>query len=615
MRRLRGRTRLGRIALPIAGGAETPTSGHIVGAPSLGTYHDDAISDSRQSLGRGASLLDPDGLQQRQYHLNTILRRSFYRLGYFCASNPFITLMLASIFIAFSNAGWRFFQIEKDPIRLWVSPSSQAKSQKQYFDDHFGPFYRAEQLFITKIPIEQEVPQSSVLSYDVLEWLFGVEKDIKSLTSPRGITLDDVCFKPGGETTPCVVQSISGWFEGGDLGPHNSSSWGKRLVDCASQPVICLPDYGQPLEPEFVLGGIDNGDYLNSQALVVSYVVNNSEDPVVLRRAEEWEVVLRSYLQDLSSRAPGEAGVHVAFSTEISLEEELNKSTNTDIKTVVVSYVLMFLYVSFTLGRGGGDDQRPAIYEFVTKWIGSRKSDMSLSSTASVFSVARGGRSILRRLFVHSKVILGFFALVLVMTSITSAVGIFSYFGVRVTLIIAEVIPFLVLAVGVDNVFLLVAELERQNSLHGPNAPQLPPSTSYGQFNLETPLSPSLRTRSINGLAHDHDGLLSSESYRGPDHTIQHQRSPSHPVSDGPLHLSAEDRIARTLAKIGPSLLMSTANQTVAFALGALVPMPAVRNFALYAALSVLVNAILQVTVFVSALSIDLKRVEVSREQ
>ena len=50
----------------------------------------------------------------------------------------------------------------------------------------------------------------------------------------------------------------------------------------------------------------------------------------------------------------------------------------------------------------------------------------------------------------------------------------------------------------------------------------------------------------------------------------------------------------------------------MAFALGALVPMPAVRNFALYAAGSVFLNALLQMTVFVSALVVDLKRVEVS---
>jgi Niemann-Pick C1 protein len=78
-----------------------------------------------------------------------------------------------------------------------------------------------------------------------------------------------------------------------------------------------------------------------------------------------------------------------------------------------------------------------------------------------------------------------------------------------------------------------------------------------------------------------------------------------------PLYLTAEERVARTLAKMGPSILLSTITETVAFGLGALVPMPAVRNFALYAAGSVLLNATLQVTVFVSAMSLDLKRFEV----
>ena len=59
-------------------------------------------------------------------------------------------------------------------------------------------------------------------------------------------------------------------------------------------------------------------------------------------------------------------------------------------------------------------------------------------------------------------------------------------------------------------------------------------------------------------------------------------------------------------------MLLSATTQITAFLLGALVPMPAVRNFALYAAGSVLLNAFLQVTVFVSALALDLRRAEVS---
>jgi Niemann-Pick C1 protein len=127
-------------------------------------------------------------------------------------------------------------------------------------------------------------------------------------------------------------------------------------------------------------------------------------------------------------------------------------------------------------------------------------------------------------------------------------------------LIIAEVIPFLVLAVGVDNVFILVHELDRQNSLH------------------------ALPDRDDGDSNHD----------------------------DPPTMLAPEERVARAVARMGPSILLSSVTETVAFALGALVPMPAVRNFAIYAAGSVFLGAVMQVTVFVSAMAVDLRRAEVS---
>ena len=57
---------------------------------------------------------------------------------------------------------------------------------------------------------------------------------------------------------------------------------------------------------------------------------------------------------------------------------------------------------------------------------------------------------------VDSKIILGVAGITIVMLSVTSSLGVFSYLGVPATLIIIEVVPFLVLAVGVDNIFILV---------------------------------------------------------------------------------------------------------------------------------------------------------------
>ena len=49
----------------------------------------------------------------------------------------------------------------------------------------------------------------------------------------------------------------------------------------------------------------------------------------------------------------------------------------------------------------------------------------------------------------------------IVLLSVGASIGIFGFVGVSATLIIFEIIPFLVLAVGVDNIFILVQTYQR----------------------------------------------------------------------------------------------------------------------------------------------------------
>jgi Niemann-Pick C1 protein len=562
----------------------------LVGASSLALYFDNDSGPPpetpRHHLGRGASLLDPiETLQPPQYKLNKILRRTFYRIGHFCASWPWLTFFFVFLAIGLLNMGWKKFAVETDPVRLWVAPNSESKLQKDFFDRNFGPFFRAEGgIFVTSPTRPTSIQNSSiiaedlglVLSWERLKWWEKVESDIYALQTEDGVTLDDVCFKPSGPDGACVVQSILGWFNG--LENWDDHTWKEQLLNCADNPsqVECLPPFQQPLIPEMVLGGVENNNWLSAKAIITTFVVSNSLDPDVVGRAESWERVLRQYLSDLANDAPGQSGSQVFFSTGVSLEEELNKSTNTDVRIIVLSYLLMFFYVSLTLGsNAAGADEETLVGSLVTWLIGLpslfRQKNVTASPVVNANPTPRATwyPRLPRRLFMGSKFTLGLFGIALVILSVTASVGLFSFLGVKVTLIIAEVIPFLVLAVGVDNVFILVHELDRQNAQHGPNAKGIPDPTS--------PQS-----------SHDSVGADSV-----------------------PLHLHPEERVARSLAKMGPSILLSSLTETVAFALGALVPMPAVRNFALYAAGSVFLNALMQVTVFVSALSLDLRRVEV----
>ena len=471
----------------------------------LALLQDSAISDDEDESMVNAGGIMPEN-PAKEYFINNFLDRLFSKLGTACATYPAITIFSSILVVALMSVGCIWFAVETDPIRLWVSPTSEAAQEKAFFDENFGPFYRSNQAFLVN-----DTQGGQVLDYETLSWWFDVEDRVRRLKSMKeGLTLEDVCLKPTGDG--CVVQSITGYFAN-DFDMVDPKSWRDDLRSCAAQPVQqqCLPEFGQPLKTELLLGGWqDSGDVAKAKAMIITWVVYNfPEDSAELASAMDWEQSLKGLLLAVQEEAQ-DRGLRLSFSTEISLEQELNKSSNTDAKIIVVSYIAMFIYASLALGS-------------------TTKAMKRLLNTPS-------------RALVESKFTLGVFGILIVLMSVSASVGVFSAMGIKVTLIIAEVIPFLVLAVGVDNIFLIVHEFERAN-------------------------------------------------YRYPDDEIPF-------------------RVGKALGKIGPSILLSATTETIAFALGATVTMPAVRNFAIYAAGAVFINAILQVTMFIAVLAVNERRVE-----
>ncbi|KAF9433735.1 hypothetical protein BGZ76_009040 [Entomortierella beljakovae] len=458
------------------------------------TRHDEDEDENSQHL------LDPD-LYTSRYVVSAILQEWFYHQGYLCAKHAWRTIGISFGLVAFFSLGWSNFGVETDPVKLWVAPESVSATQKAIFDQNFGPFYRTAQVIVS-----YKDGKSPIVDEQSFRRLFMINDHIKALKTESGVTLADICFHPTGDE--CVIQSPTGYWQD-DISSF-SEDWMDEFIGCTEDPVQCLPESQQPLKPDIILGGFDDLEYYNAKAFIITYVIQNSVDSKVVEIAHEWELEYLRFMDDLvNNRIKGirTEDLRISYSSESSLEIELNKSSNTDVRTVVLSYLVMFLYASLALGR----------FQIVA----------------------------LRRMVIDSKFTLGMSGICIVLASISTSVGIFSFFGYKITLIIAEVIPFLVLAVGVDNIFILCHEFERRKMDH-------------------------------------------------PEETI-------------------EECAGRTLSRMGPSILLSALSETLAFGLGGMVTMPAVSVFAMYAAMAVWVDFLLQVTAFISCIALDAQRAEEDR--
>ena len=267
----------------------------------------------------------------------------------------------------------------------------------------------------------------------------------------------------------------------------------------------CLAPYGGPIEPAIAVGGLplpekgQNYDYRLATGVVLTFLINNKADKSELGPAKEWEKLFVNYLKAFSSDK-----MDIAYMAERSIEDGIDDMSAAEAYTVIISYIAMFVYILLALGKIRN----------------------------------------LKTFFVESKITLAFGGIVIVLVSVLCSLGVFGYLGLATTMLTIEVIPFLVLAVGVDNIFILVHTYNR----------------------------------------------LDKNKY-----------------------VTIYDGIGEALGQVGPSILLTAASEFFCFLIGGLSDMPAVRTFALYAAVAVLLDFLFQISAFIALMAIDQKRFETGR--
>ncbi|KAM7258591.1 hypothetical protein ACFE04_014332 [Oxalis oulophora] len=378
--------------------------------------------------------MDEDGeisFKRNEVRLSVVQERmsSFYRAyGTWVARNPTLVLCSSVAIVLLLCVGLICFKVETRPEKLWVGPGSKAAEEKQFFDSHLAPFYRIEQLILGTLPNQEQGKAPSIVTDDNIQLLFEIQNKVDSIIinySGLSVSLTDICLNPLGQA--CATQSILQYFK---MDPENYDYYGgvdhvEYCFEHYTSTDTCLSASGAPLDPSTALGGFSGNNYSEASAFIVTYPVNNAVDETGQEngKAVAWEKAFIQLVKDELQPLVLAHNLTLSFSSESSIEEELKRESTADAITIVISYLVMFAYISVTLGDA------PRLSTF----------------------------------YITSKVLLGLSGVVLVMLSVLGSVGFFSALGVKSTLIIMEVIPFLVLAVGVDNMCILVHAVKRQS--------------------------------------------------------------------------------------------------------------------------------------------------------
>lgn len=318
------------------------------GSSSMGSLVAEVPSQhSRASTRTLRSAVDDAGADLHYtWFVDDWLRRVFYKLGLLTARNPIAVLILSITAVAALSTGWLRFDVETNPVNLWVDPASEALAQKNFFDEKFAPFYRVTQLIVERKdggPImDREVLTQA---WDLFDFVRGVNvtweervssataasDDLPPVTANTTVTLSDLCFKvqDDGGNMQCVIQSFTNWYAFFGRDQFNSDPDLSVIHKCVTQ-------YGnkdcfalQPTPPNLVLGGVThpsfNGgravapkdaDFMNARSVVFTFLLDNKlKNATHQEMAVMWE---RKLLAGLMSKDGQKLSLlNVAISTEV----------------------------------------------------------------------------------------------------------------------------------------------------------------------------------------------------------------------------------------------------------------------------------------------------------
>ena len=346
------------------------------------------------------------------------VRRLEHFFGWFgegIAKHPLFTIPVCLVFVSICSVGFVWLKAENRTEKLFIPQDSQAIKDLDVADKYFRLKIREEIILLVA-----SSDSGNVLTRDCLEQALEAHEAVVKLKS-----YSEVCATLSGETAKspedCMMVNPLELFQFEKSKLNVSDSQIQANVTSEyTKPSLFTTRNGRPFRYNFnrMFGDVteDGGKITGAKALQMVYIVRDPSEEEANKEVLEWE---KTFVNKVASLVDKLSCFKVYYSSERSLDDAISESSGSDITLVSITFTLMITFACVMLGK------------FLNPLTGH-----SLLANAGVFAVALG-------------ILAGFGLAMWCRVPFVSMVG---------------VLPFLILGIGIDDMFILVDELDRQQT-------------------------------------------------------------------------------------------------------------------------------------------------------
>ena len=343
-----------------------------------------------------------------------LLERFFGWFGGEIAKHPLFAIPLCLVFVSICSVGFVWLKVENRTEKLFIPQDSQAIKDLNTAEKYFQIKFREEIVLLAAAP-----NYSNVLTGECLKQALKAHQAVVALKkySELCVTSGEAAKSPDECMMVNPLELFQ--FEEGKLNGTDSQIQG-RVDQEYNNPSLFVTRNGLSFRLNFnrMFGDVtrQGGKITGGKALQMVYYIRDPSDEDANNEVLKWE---KTFIDKVASLVGTLPCFEVYYSSERSLDDAISESSGSDITLVSITFTLMITFACVMLGK------------FLNPLTGH-----SLLANAGVFAVALG-------------ILAGFGLAMWCRVPFVSMVG---------------VLPFLILGIGIDDMFILVDELDRQKT-------------------------------------------------------------------------------------------------------------------------------------------------------